>query len=234
METPIVFGQSNPKFDFTGTPGMSRPYETTKDEDQGDVPPPPPPARESITVDDDGDLIIEAGLKDIRVASKILCFASPVFDAMFSSRFAEGTVPRSSTNPLKLPLPEDDAEAMERLLHVIHFNRKRSYDRTTGDEFLAFAQLVDKYDCCVAAYGESRRWYQDNFSEAVEPLSSNFSTRDLWKLSAALYLLDQSKPFEMVTRELAHESKAGKAHARSDVADIFSASFECESLRASS
>lgn len=113
---------------------------------------------ERIIIDNRGDVLVEAGSKRILVSSKILSMASSVFDAMLNSRFAEGVATRSAADPLNLPVPEDDPEALEVLLHVLYFSCKRTYPELDIDTQLNVARLTDKYDCCTTVHGDGGRW----------------------------------------------------------------------------
>ena len=80
-------------------------------------------------IDDDGDVLVQTSSKELLVSSKILALASPVFKAMFSSKFLEGSTIRSVQNPLKLPLPYDNPDALAVLFHTLHFSSKQKFLR---------------------------------------------------------------------------------------------------------
>ena len=77
-------------------------------------------------IDDDGDVLVQTSSKELLVSSKILALASPVFKAMFNSKFREGSTVRSVQNPLQLPLPDDEPDALAVLFHALHFSSKRT------------------------------------------------------------------------------------------------------------
>jgi BTB/POZ domain len=105
---------------------------------------------------EDGDVLIIFGSRELLVSSKALSIASPVFKTMFNSRFIEGTMVRSVQNPLKLPLPEDDPDAVAALVESLHFSAKRKF--LGYDVELEVVQLCDKYDCTTSLYGLSGPW----------------------------------------------------------------------------
>ncbi|OAG44697.1 hypothetical protein AYO21_01187 [Fonsecaea monophora] len=98
----------------------------------------------------EGSLIespVPCGTQEIeaKVSSKHLSMASRVFRAMFDGKFQESVVP--GCNQLsRVPLPEDDADAMMVLLGIIH-GLNRSVPRTIDYAlFFAIVVLIDKYE----------------------------------------------------------------------------------------
>ncbi|KAL2222526.1 hypothetical protein M432DRAFT_6682 [Thermoascus aurantiacus ATCC 26904] len=86
----------------------------------------------------------------LRVSSKILSIASPVFQAMFSPHFREGSELRSRQDPsstVEVPLPEDEFLGMWYLCHVLH-HRDPWQDREVGYAAIeSMARMSHKYDC---------------------------------------------------------------------------------------
>lgn len=116
-----------------------------------------------------GDIILQVGsekgpVKSIRVSSQVLSIASPVFARMFGSGFREGFVSSSTSDqPLHLPLPDDNPDAVLLMCHVLH-------PSGVGDLYVplqlleSLALLVDKYDCALALTIWSRLWFQQRYS----------------------------------------------------------------------
>ncbi|KAF4555163.1 Hypothetical protein D9617_3g022350 [Elsinoe fawcettii] len=101
---------------------------------------------ETITLSRYGDVLIIPGsppTKQYLVSSVILRDISPVFDNLFSIRFAGGQKP-SATSPKQIPLPDDHDRAMEILLGVTHFRQDQNMQLREAPDF---ARLCDKYDC---------------------------------------------------------------------------------------
>lgn len=112
------------------------------------------PERRDVDVAADGDIILALPQNlYIRVSSAVLSLVSPVFKAMLGPRFKEGHVPRSSDQPIEIPLPEDDGITMKHLCLLLHGRTGDSYshgDRTFPTQLHALAVLADKYDCVEA------------------------------------------------------------------------------------
>ena len=102
-----------------------------------------------------GDIVLKLGSGDeatlIRVHSKVLSLASPVFAAMLSPRFAEGKALEDNKgmadSTTTIDLPDDDPEAMSLICRVLHF-KDDAAQRTTYPSVLlmALAVLCDKYN----------------------------------------------------------------------------------------
>ncbi len=81
----------------------------------------------------------------VRVSSKHLILASPVFKRILQPSFKEGQEV-SSQGYIELPLPDDDPAPLLILLHLIH-GRIRKVPRTVDLGMLTnLAILVDKYE----------------------------------------------------------------------------------------
>lgn len=104
-----------------------------------------------IDPDHNGDLVLILGTIEneirIRVSSKVLCLASPVFAAITSPNFAEGRI-LSERNSLELALPDDEPEAMSWFYHALHFRQNLHAVSLPLLENLAV--LCDKYDASLA------------------------------------------------------------------------------------
>lgn len=146
-------------------------------------------------VNEDGDILVQTSSQELLVSSKILTLASPVFKTMFNSKFLEGSAIRSVQNPLELPLPDDDPDALAVLFHTLHFSSKRKFLKLGADLQLDVAQLSDKYDCATSIYGESGRWLR-SLSE------SDHSSLILWKSSTIDFLMGHIDEFSNLTAKL--------------------------------
>lgn len=116
-----------------------------------------------MDVDPHGDVFLLLGPSEslsLRVSSKALSLASPVFAALFSPRFSEGQPLSSSLEVRKVPLPEDDPDAMTQICYAIHFYR--TVPRTLPVPLLeSVASLCDKYDLAIALAAWSELWLRD-------------------------------------------------------------------------
>ncbi|KIX98334.1 uncharacterized protein Z520_05635 [Fonsecaea multimorphosa CBS 102226] len=97
---------------------------------------------------------------EVKVSSKHLSLASRVFHTMFNGKFREGVAPEVD-QLTRVPLPEDDADAMMILLGIIHgLNRSvpLEVERTL---FLAIVVLIDKYELQEATGVYTNLWFSE-------------------------------------------------------------------------
>ena len=121
-----------------------------------------PTSAPQCDVDPAGDLILLVGQgkdqKPIRVSSKVLSLASPVFATMFGPRYLEGHIlskqARFSTPSFRLP--EEDPEAMTWFCRAIHLQLNADVATMNVGLILKLAALCDKYDTSTALSGWSR------------------------------------------------------------------------------
>lgn len=90
--------------------------------------------------------------KRFLVSSEILQLASPYFGKMFSSSFVEGqaVANKDGDGDRKCPevsLQEDDPEAMEIILSILHYRFLESYQRLEPEKLAMVALHSDKYRC---------------------------------------------------------------------------------------
>ena len=92
------------------------------------------------------------------VSSKHMMLASPVFKAMLqASTFKEGQT-LSAAGKVEVPLPEDDPNAFEVVLNIIH-GRNKLVPRVLSLEMLtSVSLLVDKYQMAEAVQCFSDTW----------------------------------------------------------------------------
>ncbi|KAL9604755.1 MAG: hypothetical protein Q9179_001730 [Wetmoreana sp. 5 TL-2023] len=112
--------------------------------------------------DPEGDLEFRLGPpgrpSTIRVSAKILSMSSPVFKTMFRPEFNKDLA-LSSSQPFKMDLPDDDADAMAWLFHALHLHPDLDHD----PEFAIreqIAYLCNKYQCSRALKPWTRVWLQ--------------------------------------------------------------------------
>lgn len=152
-----------------------------------------------VNIDPNGDVFLELSDLDrnvrLLVSSKVLALVSPVFAAMFRSRFKEGlnNGPPPSEVPL-IPLPEDDLEAFLVLCKVTHFQIKEVPKSLTSTCLEKFAIICDKYDCVGALKHSSTVWLHAALkTSAVE---------DFNKLLFAAYVLDIPDAFSRISWQI--------------------------------
>ena len=112
-------------------------------------------------MDPAGDLTLLVGPEDcqkamIRVLSKALTLASPVFAALVSPNFAEGRALASNTitgATTSIPLPEDDPEAKRWFCRALHHKLNANEQEMSRGFCHKLAIICDKYDASVAMSG---------------------------------------------------------------------------------
>lgn len=153
-------------------------------------------------IDEEGDVLLQAGTRKFLVSSKVLSLASTYFKTMFESKFREGCAMRSTSDPLILnAFDDDDPEAWALLLRIIHFSiDKRPMDIDVDMQF-SVALLSDRYDCTHALYSDSLLWLQ----------TTNKAKRDMfatWKLTAIAYSMYHRAQFDEQASQLVRISAA--------------------------
>ncbi|KAH7125571.1 hypothetical protein B0J11DRAFT_309076 [Dendryphion nanum] len=153
----------------------------------------------SLTViDKRGDVVLVLGIEEdeesrLLVSSRVLSLASPVFEAMFNSGFAESWG-LSSNSPKEVPLPGDDPECMLWFCLIAHMQFTDLPDRPDPDDFANFAVLCNKYTCVPAVQPWCKIW-------AMGFLETSY-VDDLETLLFATYVLDLAEEFYKLTVEL--------------------------------
>ncbi|ORY07154.1 hypothetical protein BCR34DRAFT_603984 [Clohesyomyces aquaticus] len=160
-------------------------------------------ARPRVVLAKRGDVLLKLGnandetTSELVVSSNTLSMASPVFDAMFNSGFAEGQN-LSSASPRAISLPEDDPFYMTILCNILHFKTSAVPVRLESIQLINFTVLCDKYDCVEAVQTSCRIWIAD--------LTHNADIWNLERLLFSTYLLDLPKEFSLVTRIIIQET----------------------------
>ena len=164
------------------------------------------PAVEDPTVGD-GTLAVKTDeeypceMFHVRVSSKHLILASPVFKRMLQPSFKEGQQ-LSSQGHTELPLPDDDPAALLVLLHLIH-GRIRKVLRTVELGMLTnLAKQVDKYELLETTEMIKDHWIQGLESDI--PLSF---TNDLLPWMCISWVFRKPEIFSKVTKVAQLESE---------------------------
>ena len=104
----------------------------------------------------------------IRVSSRTLSLASPVFASLFSDRFAEGNVRSVNGDLPRIYLPDDDPKAMLWICCTLHFHS--TLQDSTDLEFIGrLAVLCNKYDLARGLHGSSNLLLQRAQATAPQP-----------------------------------------------------------------
>ena len=136
----------------------------------------------------------------IRVSSKVLSLASPVFAAILSPKFAEGQALLKATSPEtpSISLPDDNSEAVIWLCKALHF--KQDLTVTADISALLLGQLAilcDKYDLVAALNSWSHVWLQ-KWSGTGHRVTGQVAL--LW----ISYALGNEEYFWQISRSLMH------------------------------
>ncbi|KAL6715639.1 hypothetical protein ACLMJK_006600 [Lecanora helva] len=158
----------------------------------------------SNDADPTGDLLLLVGPSvglnpsqngSIRVSSKVLSLASPVFATMMSPKFAEGQ--NAGKNDWTISPPDDDPEAMSVICSVIHFVDVAS--EVSFSILEKIATICDKYDFAKAIKGWSE--------SALQPWKYTLGTDrneydECVQLLGISYLLGNHELFWVASRNL--------------------------------
>ncbi|SPJ83766.1 uncharacterized protein FTOL_10282 [Fusarium torulosum] len=147
-----------------------------------------------IEIAPDGDLILMVGPEEtkLRIRSILLMAASKVFSTMLGPDWKEGGDIRHHDGPFELPLPEDNAAALQVVCSIIHYQNDKIPRTLPAGDILAVAVVADKYDCVDVVKFASESWLR----------TSGHEPDDLMLLTAAAYILRSSTAFNNITRTL--------------------------------
>ncbi|CAK1360672.1 unnamed protein product [Cercospora beticola] len=159
----------------------------------------------------DGDVILVASKKDhtkkLRVSSSILSNASPVFKAMFGPHFREGHQLRNSTEPLEVPLPEDDTRGLRLMCQMLH-SWQRGFDVHDFNAIISLhntAVLLQKYQSL-----DPLRWQMSGFLHNWLYKYRHVDCIDMViEAVAATYLIGDESGFQRATAHLINKCEDG-------------------------
>jgi hypothetical protein len=93
----------------------------------------------------------------MRVSSKHLTLVSPIFKSLLKGGYKESQS-LSSRGTAEIPLPDDDCQALEILLNIIHGRLKHVPRTLSLDELTQITVLVDKYQLQEVTEMFSQAW----------------------------------------------------------------------------
>ncbi|KAH7304156.1 hypothetical protein B0I35DRAFT_401473 [Stachybotrys elegans] len=150
---------------------------------------------QTIDIAAKGDVVFVVGTdrRRLKVYSIFVMTASPVFNAMLGPNFMEGhRLIRSGQTEVELP--EDNADAMEIVLNVIHGRNDRVQRTLSPGEVLKVAVISDKYDCSTSLAFAIRTWL-DDYTSTTDP-------GEMWILAMAALALSKQDEFAKMTSAL--------------------------------
>lgn len=136
----------------------------------------------------------------VRVSSKVLSLASPVFRAMFSGKYKEAVALADasvSLVPYTLDLPEDDAEATILLCRIMHFKTNDADDKPTPDTLQQLAMLADKYQCAHVVQLRGALWVR-----GIIDKEHDLAIDDLCSLLIFAYAMDLHDELNLISFKL--------------------------------
>ena len=163
------------------------------------MPPKALPAVEKFDLDPNGDCILILKERELRVSSRALSLASPVFKALFKPGFAEGNTLEATRGIGRVELPDDDTDAMTTICSVIHYIPKTLPHTMPLEALENLAIVTDKYDCSRAM-----------FSFVGHIISTKLLTGtpiDNTRLLAPAYAFDHYLEFQKITSQMAYSIK---------------------------
>jgi len=156
-----------------------------------------------VVIDPKGDVVLGLNCSDVKkkllVSSKILSMVSPVFAAMFSSRFKEGLHSVTPGSSLEIPLPEDDAIAFETICNVVHYRHKHIPTEPSLEELMNIAIIADKYELCETLCGYSVIWLHSGIKKYT---GKSYNATNCCKLLSAAYILDTPDEFARISWDI--------------------------------
>lgn len=145
-------------------------------------------AADVVNIADCGDILLVVGQSDnivkLRVDSHMMRNASKVFKTMFGPDFEEGQN-LSSSNPVVVPLCDDDPDAMEIVCKFIHFKHYDVPTELESKRVFQIAKIIDKYFMHEALKFAVKSWLQVEKAQDFSSLSSMLKATMLLKQPAA-------------------------------------------------
>lgn len=136
----------------------------------------------------------------MRVSSRRVMLASPVFRAMLKHSFMEGTTLRA-TGKVEIPLPDDDPLVFALLMHLVHGTRSRTSPLMDTLFLTKIAILVDKYRLQQYIAPHSKEWVESLRGEIPQTF-----TAGLIHWLCISWVFRRPNEFNLVTRIAERES----------------------------
>lgn len=146
---------------------------------------------------------------NIKVSSKVLTLASPVFTILLTGwgkEAADFAAKKTSSETYTIDLPEDDADAASLLFQILHLKPTAPSDRPSPSSLEQLAFISDKYQCfgalryCGAIW--IRDWLPDHtqFYKLFYPSCDEVQyIDDLKRMLVFAYIVDLPKEFKSLS-----------------------------------
>lgn len=149
------------------------------------------PQTTTVELFKNGDAALVVGNKRFIVSSEILKITSDYFKALFSPFFREGQAALNG-DCSDIVLHDDDPDAMEIILSILHYHSLDTYRILSTDILLKVAQHCDKYQCKVPLQAWASQWMQGVIDTDTEP--------EYAPLLLAAYIFRSGKAFEEMSK----------------------------------
>lgn len=137
----------------------------------------------------------------IRVSSRHLTLASPVFHAMLHRKFSESNT-LSLTGSVEIPMPDDDPDAFLILLNILHGRIRKVPLAVDLETLTQIATLVDKYDIMEPVELFANFWF-DNLKSTIP----DQYTDDIPSWICVSSMFNKGEEFERTTRLAMREAR---------------------------
>ena len=143
----------------------------------------------------------------MQVSSMHLTVVSPVFKAMLSGRFKEGSILRDE-GALDVSLPDDDPEVLTILLNIIHGHSRKVPREVDLHTCTKLAILVDYYQLLEVVEVYAHIWLQDIQRLWIKHISDSSSgSKTMLQCLRVCWIFRHAVGFEQVTRKIVYEFK---------------------------
>ncbi|KXH34838.1 hypothetical protein CSAL01_00419 [Colletotrichum salicis] len=162
-----------------------------------------PPAIKEVQIDPDGDLTLVAGQqtgkpeKSFHVCASALRRSSQVWKKMLFGPFKES---KPAFGPWLVNLPEDDPDALEIILNIIHANFPLVPNTPDLFELYEIFQMANKYDMIPALKPWAVAWL--HVAENCQKVTNRFEGRERAALSYVAWELGQVELHRQMVKEL--------------------------------
>jgi hypothetical protein len=110
----------------------------------------------------------QQGDLDLYVSTMALSLASLAFDKMFASGYKEVHEQNKGVRHIRVPLPDDDGDALLAICKVIHHRAGDLGSMFSASEVLNIAHVSDKYDFTETLRQWSSTWLKESLEQSPQ------------------------------------------------------------------
>ncbi len=137
----------------------------------------------------------------MRVSSRHLTLASPVFERLLKGEFAE-SCRLKSTGTTEVRLPEDNLQALQILLNIIHSHSRKVPREVNIDTLTQMSILIDKY-----GLHEATAIYTDLWFDKLKGNIPDSLTNQVMPWLCVSWVLRKPEAFKTITKIAVRESE---------------------------